>query len=93
MLCVPEDYYTWLVTGEDTHSPPYGSCYWSNDCACSNDVDDMNLTIWACFEECNPLDPGREHDLGTHPDALRVVRGSGGQSLPQRCILFNSAGV
>jgi hypothetical protein len=52
MLCPVGD--TWLVTGEDYDSAPYGNCYWSNDCDCSTAFTDNNLTIWACIAGCPP---------------------------------------
>ncbi|MDM7914084.1 MAG: hypothetical protein ACE15D_03745 [Candidatus Eisenbacteria bacterium] len=35
------------VTGEDINSAPYGNCFWSASCQCSNPFTDNNLTIWA----------------------------------------------
>ena len=52
MLCPVGD--TWLVTGEDYNSGPYGACYWSNSCECSTAFTDNNLTICVCYDGCPP---------------------------------------
>ena len=46
---------TWLVTGEDTNSAPYGSTYWSNACECTTPFTSQNLTIWAETGEPTPV--------------------------------------
>jgi hypothetical protein len=50
MLCPQGD--TWLVTGEDYNSPPYGNSVWSSDCHCTERFTDNNLVIWGCHTFC-----------------------------------------
>ena len=50
MLCPQGN--TWLVTGEDYNSAPYGNSYFSTNCTCQNAFTDNNLTIWANFDDC-----------------------------------------
>jgi hypothetical protein len=60
MLCPQGN--TWLVTGEDYNSAPYGNSYYSAACQCTTAFGDNNLTIWACYDDCGT--PTREMSWG-----------------------------
>ena len=62
MLCPQGD--TWLVTGEDYNSAPYGNSFYSTTCQCTNAFTDNNLAIWVCYDLNDCHTPARETSWG-----------------------------
>jgi hypothetical protein len=57
MLCAVDDAAGyWSVLGEDMTNGPFGNTFFSNECFCTNEFTDNNLTMWAVLCEPTPVE-------------------------------------